>query len=340
MKRQDESWKEKFIEELRLCGIVKKACAAAGVSRDTAYKARKKSESGSTPLTICDGSTLLATDGSTPLTTSFVKAWDGALVEAMERISSAGSGSRKRVRRLPALPREQWHDQFIEALRRTGIVRDACEAANITQAAAFRARKKSMRRQAAGESETGDAFAWQWDAAICEAIEKRAGAATFVNRDVATIQSVPNSRAGWVIPGALTPRRSRRRPKPRLPNGSWHDRFFAELRVRGIVKDAARAAEIDLSTAYAARRRAMQIQSALGDSAPASSFVTRWNEAIEEAVERLEGEAFRRSVDGYDKPVYYRGRRVGSIKRYSDALLVLLLKAHRPEKYRDNPRRP
>jgi hypothetical protein len=63
-------------------------------------------------------------------------------------------------------------------------------------------------------------------------------------------------------------------------------------------------------------------------------FAERWSEALDEAVERMEREAMRRGVEGYEQPVYYRGRRVGKIKRYSDTLLMFLLRANRPEKYR------
>jgi hypothetical protein len=41
-------------------------------------------------------------------------------------------------------------------------------------------------------------------------------------------------------------------------------------------------------------------------------------------------------VEGVDKPVYQGGVLVGYVREYSDQLLVTLLKAHRPEKFRDN----
>ena len=36
------------------------------------------------------------------------------------------------------------------------------------------------------------------------------------------------------------------------------------------------------------------------------------------------------------RPVYYKGEVVGTVKKYSDRLLIVLLKAHRPAKYREN----
>ncbi|MCH9664665.1 MAG: hypothetical protein K0U41_02315 [Gammaproteobacteria bacterium] len=47
--------------------------------------------------------------------------------------------------------------------------------------------------------------------------------------------------------------------------------------------------------------------------------------------ERLEGEMFRRGVDGVEEPVYQGGAKVGYIKRYSDKLLTELAKRHIPE---------
>lgn len=49
----------------------------------------------------------------------------------------------------------------------------------------------------------------------------------------------------------------------------------------------------------------------------------------------LEEEAYRRAVIGVDEPVYQQGRKVGEVKKYSDTLMVVLLKARAPEKYKD-----
>ncbi len=57
--------------------------------------------------------------------------------------------------------------------------------------------------------------------------------------------------------------------------------------------------------------------------------------AKEEATEVLEREAFRRGVEGWEEPVFYRGEQVGKITKYSDQLLVVLLKGNKPEKYKD-----
>ncbi len=60
------------------------------------------------------------------------------------------------------------------------------------------------------------------------------------------------------------------------------------------------------------------------------------NEVEPKAAERLEDEARRRGMLGVEEPVFYEGRRVDVIRKYSDTLLIFLLKGAKPEKYRDN----
>lgn len=64
-------------------------------------------------------------------------------------------------------------------------------------------------------------------------------------------------------------------------------------------------------------------------------FAALWDEAIEAGTDIVEDEALRRAVEGTEDPVFYQGEQVGSVTRYSDSLLVMLLKARRPEKYKD-----
>jgi hypothetical protein len=40
----------------------------------------------------------------------------------------------------------------------------------------------------------------------------------------------------------------------------------------------------------------------------------------------LEAEARRRAVQGWDEPVFHQGRKVGTIRKYSDRMLEILLK--------------
>lgn len=67
-----------------------------------------------------------------------------------------------------------------------------------------------------------------------------------------------------------------------------------------------------------------------------------FNDAHEEACDRLEAEARRRAVQGVEEPVYGKlpGKatgtgQVGTIRKFSDTLLIFLLKGARPEIYRE-----
>ena len=64
-------------------------------------------------------------------------------------------------------------------------------------------------------------------------------------------------------------------------------------------------------------------------------YAAAFADAKETAVAVLEKEARRRAVEGVDKPVYQGRRLVGHIREYSDVLLIFLLKAARPDVYRD-----
>jgi len=52
-------------------------------------------------------------------------------------------------------------------------------------------------------------------------------------------------------------------------------------------------------------------------------------------IEKLEAEADRRAVEGFDEPVFYEGCEVGAKRRFSDTLLIFRLKALAPERYRE-----
>jgi hypothetical protein len=125
----------------------------------------------------------------------------------------------------------------------------------------------------------------------------------------------------------------------------WEKKFLAELRRTGNHSAAARAAKIDRTVPYKARQ-----------DDPA--FAEAYQDAIDEACDGLELEARRRAHDGIDEPVIYQGELCGTwvdadgnvvskdtpgaklipltVKKYSDGLLLALLKAHRPERFKDN----
>jgi hypothetical protein len=65
-------------------------------------------------------------------------------------------------------------------------------------------------------------------------------------------------------------------------------------------------------------------------------FSLRENEAQEGLTQDLEREALRRASEGYLRPVFQRGQLIGHERCYSDSLLAMMLKARRPDRYREN----
>lgn len=106
---------------------------------------------------------------------------------------------------------------------------------------------------------------------------------------------------------------------------SWEDAFIDALQKSGNVSEACRKAKVSRQVTYE-----------LKNDPTAADFAERWESALEAATDSLELEARRRAATGVLEPVYYQGQKVGSVRRYSDTLLIFLLKAHRPEKFRDN----
>lgn len=58
-------------------------------------------------------------------------------------------------------------------------------------------------------------------------------------------------------------------------------------------------------------------------------------EALDDGIDSLEAEVHRRAFEGIDKPIVYQGQVTDTYKDFSDNLAQFLLKAHRPEKYRE-----
>ena len=105
------------------------------------------------------------------------------------------------------------------------------------------------------------------------------------------------------------------------PSADWPQRFLAAFRRTGNVSHAARLARVDRTAVYARRRADADFAALLAD-------------AREEGTDALEAEARRRAVTGTPRPVFYKGEEVGQVREYSDTLLIVLLKAEPPKKYR------
>ncbi len=98
--------------------------------------------------------------------------------------------------------------------------------------------------------------------------------------------------------------------------------MLASVAATGNISEACRRAEIERSTHY----RWME-----ADEQYALSF----RQAEQTAIDAMEQEAWRRAVEGTVEPVVSAGKHVTDIRRYSDTLLIFLLKGARPGKYRD-----
>ncbi len=116
--------------------------------------------------------------------------------------------------------------------------------------------------------------------------------------------------------------------KKRRKDGWSPDRqraFIETLADTGSVATAAQTVGMSESSAYRLRR------------APgAEAFDRAWSAAIDAASKKLLDAAFERALVGTDEPVFDRdGRRVGRRLRQSDRLLMFLLRAYGPDRFRD-----
>lgn len=66
-------------------------------------------------------------------------------------------------------------------------------------------------------------------------------------------------------------------------------------------------------------------------------FDLAWSDAQKQANDALVAEARRRAMEGVQEPVFFKGEIVGSITKYSDKLLEVLLKGEMPEKFGNTP---
>jgi len=98
--------------------------------------------------------------------------------------------------------------------------------------------------------------------------------------------------------------------------------FLNNLSETGSVKKACEAIKISRNSFYNFRKKNKK-------------FTEQWEEAEKRGVDALIEEARRRAHDGVDEPVYYKGDRIDTIRKYSDVLLMFLIKAKRPE-YRES----
>jgi hypothetical protein len=122
-------------------------------------------------------------------------------------------------------------------------------------------------------------------------------------------------------------------------------KFLKELATSGNVTHSAATAGLDRKTVYNWYESDVE-------------FAKAWNDALEQAGDILEAEARRRAAHGVDEPIVWQGKVSATwindrgevvaegtpgakqipltVKKYSDTLLIFLLKGAKPAKYRDN----
>lgn len=103
----------------------------------------------------------------------------------------------------------------------------------------------------------------------------------------------------------------------------WEAKFLSALEETANVAESARLTGIGRATAYRERKEN-------------PDFAAKWDTALQLGMDSLIDEAVRRARDGTTKPVYQGGKLVGYVQEYSDTLMIFLLKAHDPARFRDN----
>jgi len=110
-----------------------------------------------------------------------------------------------------------------------------------------------------------------------------------------------------------------------------HARSFTRKRARVFLEKLAECGCVSMAAAEAGIGRRQCYQLREQDQA----FRELWDEALEIATDFLEHEARRRAVDGVLEPVVSKGEVVTHVRKYSDKLLEVLLRAHRPDKFNE-----
>ena len=97
-------------------------------------------------------------------------------------------------------------------------------------------------------------------------------------------------------------------------------KFLEHLREGWTATKAAALAGVDRVTVY-------------GWRSDDEIFAKDWNDAVEAGVDCLEDEAMRRAVKGVEEPVFGKEDIKGYVTKYSDPLLIFLMKGRRRKVY-------
>jgi hypothetical protein len=160
--------------------------------------------------------------------------------------------------------------------------------------------------------------------------------AILLGEDTCPVDGYPPPHTGTETPpqGGSSPTHKNSQKTPGVPaHGSvnnnstdvrvpgWVNIFLGEIMKGTTVGRACQRARVSYAAPYVRQRRDERFRRA-------------WDVAASFSTKALEYEAQRRAFHGVNKPVFYKGVKVGSIKEYSDSLLMFLLKKRDPT-YRD-----
>ena len=106
------------------------------------------------------------------------------------------------------------------------------------------------------------------------------------------------------------------KPRAKRWTKALRERFCEALAETANVSASARAVGMCPQGAYKLRDR---------DAA----FLEAWQAALAQGYERLELMLLERALHGQEKPVWYGGKEVGTMRHYSDSLALHLLRSHR-----------
>ena len=99
--------------------------------------------------------------------------------------------------------------------------------------------------------------------------------------------------------------------------------FLAKLAEHGIVGEACKRASLHSNNGC--------IASFYRERDNDEEFAAAWDEALDIASSSVEAELHRRGVRGYDEPVWWQGKEVGSVRKFSDALLLARIRKLDPD---------
>lgn len=102
--------------------------------------------------------------------------------------------------------------------------------------------------------------------------------------------------------------------------------FLVQYALTGNFEQAASAAKVTVRTVYNWRH---DFREANGP------FLVAVDQAQQMACDRMEAELYRRAMEGIEEPVWHGGEIVGTSRRFSDTLLMFMMKANMPQKYTD-----